>query len=85
MSKREKRLERMRNNPWNVKFSDLRNLLEELGFKYSYKKHHKFKKPGRKAIIIAAHRENFTVHSKAVKEVLQIIDEILEDEQENER
>lgn len=76
MTQRDKLLEKMRNNPWKIKFKDLEKVLRSYGFTYSYKKHHKFKRPGYRAIIIAAHSSKTKVHAKAVKDVLRIIEEI---------
>jgi hypothetical protein len=80
MSKREKLLERIRNNPRAVRFEDIDLLLTQYNFtprqprsgsshySYAFGSYH---------ITIARHKP--FVHFKGVKEVLSILDEILND------
>ena len=77
MSKREKLLATIRNNPRGVRFQDLTKLLEWHGFElrrvtgshYIYK---------RSPYTISVPRHGSHVHSYLVKEVIRAIDELAE-------
>jgi hypothetical protein len=79
MTHKEKLLERLRNNRKNVRFEELDMLLTDYGFAVRQPRggsSHFIYRRGKRIITIACH-EPF-VHPKAVKEVLEAIDEILE-------
>lgn len=79
MTQREKLLERLRNNPKNVRFEEIDALLTSYGFVARQpgggSSHYVYRRDGR-IITIARHKP--FIHSKAVKEVLDAISEILE-------
>jgi predicted RNA binding protein YcfA (HicA-like mRNA interferase family) len=78
VSRRDKVLARIRNNPRNVAFDELAKVLEWHGFELKRVRgsHHVFR---RGPYVITVVRRTPHVHSKAVKEVLSIIDELLND------
>ena len=81
MSRREKLLAKIRNNPRGVRFEELDLLLTWHGFErrqsrrgtshYVYRREHH---------VITVARRKPHVHSKAVKDVLNALDELLENE-----
>ncbi len=75
MSKREKLLARIRNNPRGVTFDELAKVLEWYGFELKRVRgsHHAFRQ-GPTVIIVA--RRTPHVHIKAVREALSMIDEL---------
>jgi predicted RNA binding protein YcfA (HicA-like mRNA interferase family) len=75
MTKREKLRERLKNNPNNVRFSDIRKLLEYEDFKLDRVtgSHHIFIK-GELILVIPVH--NNKVKTVYVKRVLELIDQI---------
>lgn len=77
MSRREKLLEKVRNNPRAVTYEELARVLEWHGFQLrrSRGSHHLFKR-GRRQITVVYRRPH--VHPAAVKEALALIDEIEE-------
>ena len=79
MTQREKLLERLRSNPKNVRFEEVDALLASYGFVVRQPRggssHYVYRRD-RRIIIIARHKP--FIHSKAVKEVLDAISEILE-------
>ena len=79
MSRRDKLLAKIRNNPNAVRFEELTNLLKGYGFELKRIKgsHHAYTR-GNYSVIVARH--GAYVSPSAVKEVLEIIDEILEEE-----
>jgi predicted RNA binding protein YcfA (HicA-like mRNA interferase family) len=78
MSKREKRLQRIKQNPKNVSFDDLRALLEDYGFvlERSSGSHHSFKAEmgGESVLFVVPYRR--PVKPIYVKEALMLIEEI---------
>jgi predicted RNA binding protein YcfA (HicA-like mRNA interferase family) len=78
MSKRKKRLERIRQNPKNVSFEDLRKLLEDYGFvlERSSGSHHSFKVEinGEYTLFVVPYRR--PVKPNYVRDALKLIDEI---------
>ena len=76
MSKKDKRLQDMRNNPGNVRFDVLRELLSRYGFKVSAPKggssHYTF---SRSIYRITVPKEN-PVNQTYVKKVIKIIDDL---------
>ena len=77
MTKRDKDLERLRQNPRSVRFEDLDKVLRRFGFEVSQPRSgssHYVYKHGAYKLVVAKH-EPF-VHSKAVKAVIDILDEI---------
>ena len=77
MSKREKLLERIQDNPRSVRFEEIDLLLIQYGFMRRQPRggsSHYFYSLGSYNVTIARHRHY--VHFKAVKEVLSILDEI---------
>lgn len=75
MSRREKLLAKIRNNPRGVSFDELAKLLEWHGFELKRVKgsHHAFRR-GPYVIIVARHKPH--VHVKAVRQALSVIDEL---------
>jgi predicted RNA binding protein YcfA (HicA-like mRNA interferase family) len=82
MSRDDKLLEKWRNNPRGVRFEELDRALRKYGFEPKQPRggssHTVYRRPGRFPIVVA-HRKPF-VNSRAVKEVLQAIEEIEEQE-----
>lgn len=78
MSKRKKWLQRIRQNPKNVSFEDLRQLLEDYGFvlQRSSGSHHSFKVQikGEYILFVVPYRR--PVKSNYVRDALQLIEEI---------
>ncbi len=74
MTKREKLRERLKNNPNNVRFSDIRKLLEHENFELDRVtgSHHIFIK-GEVILVIPVH--NNRVKTVYVKRVLELIDQ----------
>lgn len=88
MSKRKKRLQRIKANPKNVSFDDLRTLLEDYGFilERSSGSHHSFKVEinGEYVLFVLPYRR--PVKLNYVKDAVKLIEEIeaqsqLEDEE----
>lgn len=79
MSRRKKLLDKLRHNPKGVRFEELAKLLEWYGFelKRVQGSHYSYKRGSRHIVVV---RRAHHVHSEAVREVLGIIDEILEEE-----
>ncbi|MFQ4134931.1 type II toxin-antitoxin system HicA family toxin [Nodosilinea sp. PGN35] len=75
MTKREKLRERLKNNPNNVRFSDIRKLLEYEDFELDRVtgSHHVFIK-GELILVIPVH--NNKVKTVYVKRVLELIDQV---------
>ena len=79
MSKRDKLLRRMRENPRGIRPSEVDSLLLHYGFeKRRSGRNHCVYSRGPYVITVNFHREY--VHSKAIKEILSILDELLEGE-----
>ena len=86
MSKRQKRLERIRQNPNNVSLADLQRVLEDYGFEYrkTVGSHYTF------TYVINDETRLFVVPFKRpikpiyVKQALRIIDQIIEQQAEDE-
>jgi len=77
MTKREKLLDSMRNNPKGIRPDKLDSLLIYYGFeKRRSGKNHCVYTMGHNILIVNFHRDY--VHPKSVKEVLIVLDEILE-------
>lgn len=86
MTKRQKRLQRIRQNPGNVTFEDLRLVLEDYGFRYerTVGSHYTFSyKIGeeRKIYVVPFRRPLKSVY---VKRALKIIDQIIREQVEDE-
>jgi hypothetical protein len=81
MTQREKLIDRMRNNPKGVRFEDVDALLAYYGFERrqpgSGSSHYVYRR-GAHVITIARHKP--FVHSQAVREILRILDDIVEEE-----
>ena len=79
MTKREKRLRKLRQNPKNVSFDDLRTVLEDFGFELvrSSGSHHSFNIviDGEPRLFVVPYRR--TVKPVYVREALRLIDLIL--------
>jgi len=79
VSKQKKLLEKVRNNPKSVRFDDIDLLLTWHGFECRQPRggssHYVYT---RRDYVITIARHKPYVHSKAVKEVLAILDELLE-------
>jgi hypothetical protein len=84
MSKLDKRLDKWRNNPRAVRFEEIHSVLLKFGFTCKQpsggSSHFVYRRAGRYPVTIA-HKKPF-IHSNAVKEVLQAIEEILTGEGE---
>ena len=87
MTKREKRLQKIRQNPKDVSFEDLRQVLEDYGFEYDRSKgsHFLF------LYILGGQTEQFVVpfHRPVVKQfyvkkALEIIDQIILEQEQDE-
>jgi len=78
MSRREKLLAKIRNNPKAVRFEELTSLLDWYGFEQrrSRGSHYSYRR-GHHNLIVARHKPY--VHSQTVKEALRILDELSED------
>jgi predicted RNA binding protein YcfA (HicA-like mRNA interferase family) len=78
MSKRKKRLQRIKANPKNVSFDDLRTLLEDYGFvlERSSGSHHSFKVEinGEYILFVLPYRR--PVKPNYVKDAVKLIEEI---------
>jgi len=79
MAKKRSALERVRNNPKNVTAKDLQELLEDYGFNYRNASgdHYIFKKEGHRPITIPYSQNPIALF--IVKEILQVIDSIIEE------
>lgn len=76
MSKRTKLLRRMRQNPKSIRFDELCNFLESLGFrKRESGSHFTFTYPGSRSIITVPRRIPFVL-PVYVKNVLDVLDEL---------
>ena len=86
MSKRQKRLERLRRNPKNVSLDNLRRVLEDYGFehKHTVGSHHTF------SYTVGGETKLFTVPFARpikpvyVKRALKIVDQIIQEQGEDE-
>ncbi len=83
MSKRTKRLQRLRNNPKNVSFDDLRMVVEDYGFtlERSSGSHYSFKVEiaGEFRLLVVPYSK--PVKPIYVKDAIELIDEILAEQQ----
>ncbi len=86
MSKRQKRLERIRQNPNNVSLADLRTVLEDYGFEYkkTVGSHYTFTYEfgGETRLFVVPFRR--PVKPIYIKQALRIIDQIIQDRNEEE-
>jgi predicted RNA binding protein YcfA (HicA-like mRNA interferase family) len=80
MGRKEELLARIRNNPQSVRFGDLTKLLTWYGFEYKRSKgsHHIYQQ-GHYNVIVPRRAPH--LHSYVVRQVLKILDEILEQEE----
>ena len=86
MSKRQKRLERIRQQPNNVSLDDLRRVLEDYGFEYKQTvgSHYTF------SYVLGSQTKLFVVPFRRpvkpvyVKRALKLIDQIIEEQGEDE-
>lgn len=85
MSKRKKRLEKIRQNPKNVSFEELRKVLEDFGFELVRSKgsHHAFKHELVGDLFVVPYRRPF-IKVVYVVEALDLIDQVVESETNNE-
>ena len=86
MSKRRKRLERLRQNPKNVSLEDLRTVLEDFGFEYKQTvgSHYTFSymlDDQEKVLVVPFNRPLKPVY---VKRALKIIDQMIEEQDDDE-
>ena len=79
MTKREKLIERLRNNPKNARFEQIDSLLTYYGFECKKKgsSHFVYKREGYPPVTVP-YKKSF-INSVYVKRVLQILDEIVND------
>jgi predicted RNA binding protein YcfA (HicA-like mRNA interferase family) len=79
MSKRKKRLERLRQNPKNVSFDQLRQVLEDFGFilRRSSGSHFSFSVEIKGETTLFVVPYNKPIKAKYVKDALELIDELL--------
>lgn len=86
MSKRRKRLERIRQNPNNVSLDNLRRVLEDYGFEYrqTVGSHYTFsyELSGQTKLFVVPFRR--PVKPVYVKRAIKLIDEIIEEQGEDE-
>jgi predicted RNA binding protein YcfA (HicA-like mRNA interferase family) len=75
MSQRDKLLQKIRNHPKSVSFDDLQALLRMYGYELDRVagSHHIYARPGRPSINVKRHGAQ--VHSAAVRDVLEMIEE----------
>ena len=78
MSKRKKRLEKLRQNPRDVSFDDLRKVLEDFGFELVRSKgsHFAFKHDQLKEIFVLPYRKPH-VKTEYVEQFLVIVEKLL--------
>jgi predicted RNA binding protein YcfA (HicA-like mRNA interferase family) len=84
MTKREKRLKKIRNNPKNVRFKELEALLVDFDFEYERASgsHRLFTREiGGESVSISVPYKK-VVKETYVKDVLKLIDQIVEDEED---
>lgn len=85
MSKRKKRLERIRQNPNNVSLEDLRKVLDDYGFEYrqTVGSHYTFtvKINGEDKLLVVPYRR--PVKLIYVKKALKLIDQIIEEQEDD--
>ncbi len=86
MSKRRKRLERIRQNPTNVSLDDLRHVLEDYGFehKQTVGSHYTFRYVlggQTKVLVIPFKRPLKPIY---VKRTIKLIDQIIQEQEEDE-
>lgn len=85
MSKRQKRLERLRKNPKNVSLDDLRHVLQDYGFEYKQTvgSHYTFSIEigGTSRLLVIPFRR--PLKSVYVKKALKLIDEKIEEQGED--
>ncbi len=83
MTQRDKLLRRIRNNPKDVTFHDLRQLLELFGFQLhtSTGSHHTFKRKGAGGTLRITIPYKRRVKVSYVRRVLAMIDEIIEEQE----
>ncbi len=76
MSQRDKLLEKIRNHPKSVSFDDLESLLVMYGYelKRTSGSHHIYVRKGRPPINVTRHGAQ--VNSAAVKEVLEMVEDL---------
>ena len=85
MTKREKLLQKVRNNPKHVSLSDLESLLDSYGFvrrELGPGSHRYYSRPGGYAVLVPAPHKRAHVKTVYVRDVLRLIEQI--DEQESE-
>ena len=86
MTKREKRLERIRQNPNNVSLDALRRVLEDYGFEHKRTSgsHHTFSytQGGETKLFTVPFRR--PIKAVYVKKVLKLLDQIIEEQGHNE-
>ncbi len=86
MSKRRKRLERLRQNPTNVSLDDLRHLLEDYGFNYKQTvgRHYTFSYmlDGQTKLLVVPFKR--PIKSIYVKRAVKLIDQIIQEQKEDE-
>lgn len=78
MTKREKRLQRLRRNPTNVSFADLRQALEDAGFVLDHAtgSHHVFRRQVKEVVFRITIPFARPVKSIYVKQAVAMIDEV---------
>lgn len=84
MSKREKRLQKLRNNPKDVSFDDLRLVLEDYGFELQniVGSHHTFRimiNENPHLLVIPFRRPIKPIY---VKKALQLIDKVIDEDED---
>jgi predicted RNA binding protein YcfA (HicA-like mRNA interferase family) len=81
MTKKDKLIKRILNNPANVRFQEIQKLLEQYGFRLERVTgdHYIFRKPGFRPISVPYTQP---VRSYVVREVIKIVSEIIDLEDE---
>ena len=78
MSKRDKLLARMRNNPRGIRPKEAVQLLHYYGFEFRKSgKNHEVYRRGSLRVVVNTHRTY--LHARAVKDILDVLDAILEE------
>jgi predicted RNA binding protein YcfA (HicA-like mRNA interferase family) len=86
MTQKDKLLQRVRNNPKGVRFEELDALLTQFGFERRQPKggsSHYVYRHGATMITVARHKP--FIHSQAVKDVVEMIDQLLDRSSQDQR
>jgi hypothetical protein len=79
MSKRDKLLDKMRGNPHGIRPEEVVSLLHYFGFE-SRKSGNNYTVYTRGSLLVTVNTHRAYLHAKAVKDILEVIEEVLEEE-----